>query len=159
MIAWLVVKTKSPCLFRALKIPLRNLKKMDGAVGPAITEALQESYNYVTAHLEDQIEQHHRTGKTAESLLKNEKVQVEGTTYYINVGFDVGSGGLASIFLMYGTPKHTIKRRTMNGTKSWNHPGMDADAVLYDLVFGPATKSEIEKIQKRTFERQMEGLL
>lgn len=152
-------KNKITLSFPGMKETLERFEKMDGAVGPAVTEALQESYNYVTTHLEDQIEQHHRTGKTAESLLKNEKVQIEGTTYFINVGFDVGNGGLASIFLMYGTPKHAIKRHTKNGTKSWNHPGMDADAVLYDLVFGLATKQEIAKIQKKTFERRMEGLL
>ena len=98
-------------------------------------------------------------GKTAESLLKNEKVQVEGTTYYIHVGFDVSNGGLASIFLMYGSPKHTITRYHGKKKTSWNHPGMDADAVLYDLVFGPATKTEIEKIQKKVFKKRMEGLL
>lgn len=152
-------KNKITLSFPGMKETLERFEKMDGAVGPAVTEALQESYNYVTSHLEDQIEQHRRSGRTAESLLKNEKVQIEGTTYYINVGFDVSNGGLASIFLMYGTPKHTIKRRTMNGTKSWNHPGMDADAVLYDLVFGPSTKTEIAKIQKKIFEKRMEGLL
>lgn len=152
-------KNKITLSFPGMKETLERFEKMNGAVGPAVTEALQDSYNYVTSHLEDQIEQHHRTGKTAESLLKNEKVQVDGTTYYIHVGFDVSNGGLASIFLMYGTPKHVVKRRTMNGTKSWNHPGMDADAVLYDLVFGSATKTEIEKIQKKVFEKRMEGLL
>ena len=152
-------KNKITLSFPGINETLDKFEKMNLAVGPAVTEALQESYNYVTSHLADQIEQHHRTGKTAESLLKSEKIQVEGTTYYINVGFDVGNGGLASIFLMYGTPKHAIKRRTKNGTKSWNHPGMDADAVLYDLVFGPATKTEIEKIQKKVFEKRMEGLL
>ena len=35
----------------------------------------------------------------------------------------------------------------------------DRRAIGYDLVFGPATKQEIEKIQKRTFEKRMEGLL
>ena len=88
---------------------LDKFEKMDLAVGPAVTEALQKSCDYVTSHLEDQIEQHHRTGRTAESLLKNEKVQVEGTTYFINVGFDVSNGGLASIFLMYGSRKNTEK--------------------------------------------------
>ena len=92
-------------------------------------------------------------------MLKNENVQVEGTTYFINVGFDVSNGGLASIFLMYGSPKHAITRYHGKKKSTWNHPGMDADAVLYDLVFGPATKSEIEKIQKKTFEKRMEGLL
>ena len=152
-------KNKITLSFPGMKDTLDRFEKMDLAVGPAVTEALQESYNYVTSHLEDQIEQHHRTGKTAESLLKNEKVQIEGTTYFINVGFDVSNGGLASIFLMYGTPKHVIKRRTMNGTKSWNHPGMDADQVIYDLVFGKTTKQELAKIQKRVFEHRMEGLL
>ena len=103
-------KNKITLSFPGIKDTIEKFEKMDGAVGPAVTEALQESYNYVTAHLEDQIEQHHRTGKTAESLLKNEKVQVEGTTYYIHVGFDVSNGGLASIFLMYGSPKHVITR-------------------------------------------------
>lgn len=152
-------KNKITLDFPGIKETVERFEKMDLAIGPAVSEALQKSYNYVTSHLEDQIEQHHRTGKTAESLLKNEKVQVEGTTYFINVGFDVSNGGLASIFLMYGSPKHVITRYHGKKKSTWNHPGMDADQVLYDLVFGKTTKQEIEKIQKRTFERQMEELL
>lgn len=152
-------KNKITLSFPGMKETLERFEKMNGAVGPAVTEALQDSYNYVTAHLSDQIEQHHRTGRTAESLLKNEKVQVEGTTYYIHVGFDVSNGGLASIFLMYGSPKHAITSYHGKKKSTWNHPGMDADAVLYDLVFGNTTKQEIAKIQKKTFERRMEGLL
>lgn len=152
-------KNKITLSFPGMKETLERFEKMNGAVGPAATEALQDSYNYVTAHLSDQIEQHHRTGRTAESLLKNEKVQIDGTTYFINVGFDVSNGGLASIFLMCGTPKHAITRYHGKKKSTWNHPGMDADQVLYDLVFGPATKQEIAKIQKKTFERRMEGLL
>lgn len=152
-------KNKITLSFPGMKETLERFEKMDGAVGPAVTEALQESYNYVTTHLEDQIEQHHRTGKTAESLLKNEKVQAEGTTYFINVGFDVSNGGLASIFLMYGSPKHVITRYHGRKKSTWNHPGMDADAVLYDLVFGKTTKQEIAKIQKKVFKKRMEGLL
>lgn len=152
-------KNKITLDFPGIKETLDKFEKMDLAIGPAVTEALQKSYNYVTSHLEDQIEQHHRTGKTAESLLKNEKVQVEGTTYYIHVGFDVSNGGLASIFLMYGSPKHIITRYSSKKKFTWNHPGMDADQVLYDLVFGTTTKQEIAKIQKKTFEKRMEGLL
>lgn len=152
-------KNKITLSFPGMKETLERFEKMNLAVGPAVTEALQESYNYVTSHLEDQIEQHHRTGKTAESLLKNEKVQVDGTTYFVHVGFDVSNGGLASIFLMYGSPKHKITRYSGKKKSTWNHPGMDADAVLYDLVFGKTTKQEIEKIQKKVFERRMEGLL
>ena len=152
-------KNKNNLDFPGIKETVEKFEKMDLAIGPAVTEALQESYNYVTTHLEDQIEQHHRTGKTAESLLKNEKVQVEGTTYFINVGFDVSNGGLASIFLMYGSPKHVITRYHGKKKSTWNHPGMDEDAVIYDLDYGPATKTEIAKIQKKTFEKRMEGLL
>lgn len=152
-------KNKITLDFPGIKETIEKFEKMDLAIGPAVSEALQESYNYVTSHLEDQIEQHRRTGKTAESLLKNEKVQVEGTTYFINVGFDVSNGGLASIFLMYGSPKHKVTRYSGKKKSTWDHPGMDADAFLYDLVFGKTTKQEIEKIQKKTFEKRMEGLL
>lgn len=152
-------KSKITLEFPGIKETIERFEKMDLAIGPAVTEALQKSYDYVTSHLADQIEQHHRTGKTAESLLKNEKVQVEGATYFIHVGFDVSNGGLASIFLMYGSPKHVVTRYHGKKKSTWNHPGMDADAILYDLVFGPTTKTEIAKIQKRTFEKGMEGLL
>lgn len=152
-------KSKITLEFPGIKETIERFEKMDLAIGPAVTEALQKSYDYVTSHLADQIEQHHRTGKTAESLLKNEKVQVEGTTYFIHVGFDVSNGGLASIFLMYGSPKHVVTRYHGKKKSSWDHPGMDADAILYDLVFGPTTKQEIAKIQKRVFEKRMEGLL
>ena len=84
------------------------MEKLDRATADTkkITErALQKSYDAVTPAIKSAIEPHHLTGQTEQSLAENERVEWEGTKAYIKVGFNISTGGLASIFLMYGTPK------------------------------------------------------
>ena len=44
-------KNKITLSFPGMKETFEKFEKMDLAIGPAVTEALQESYNYVTSHL------------------------------------------------------------------------------------------------------------
>ena len=95
----------------------------------AITNALIKSHEYVTPKLAAEIQKHYRTGRTANSLDTNPKVNYQGDYISIGVGFHISEGGLPSIFLMYGTPK------------------MPPDINLYNAVYGSETKKALRKIQ------------
>ena len=115
----------------AMKKVLTSLEAMSReGLNEAVTGALIECHKYVTPKLEAEIEKHFRTGRTANSLDTNPKVNYQGDYISIGVGFHITQGGLASIFLMYGTPK------------------MAPDINLYNAVYGPETKKQLRKIQR-----------
>ncbi len=107
-----------------------------------ITErALQKSYDTVTPVIKSAIEPHHLTGQTEQSLAENERVEWEGTKAHIKVGFNISNGGLASIFLMYGTPR------------------MQPDKKLYNSIYGSATKKKVKKIQEEIFKEELRKVM
>ena len=59
------------------------------------------------------------------AITKSEKrLNGKRTKAYIKVGFNISKGGLASIFLMYGTPR------------------MQPDKKLYNSIYGSSTKKK-----------------
>ena len=133
-----------------------KLEKLGGNLRGAVERALEESAEYVNDNLERDIKPHRRTGKTEKSLRKDWKVEWQGMTASIPVGFDVTKGGLPSIFLMYGTPKHgpVGKRPGAAG-----HPGIKQDKKLFNDVYGSATQKKIQEIQEKVFTEEIEKLM
>ena len=107
----------------------------------AVKAALLESKQLVTQQLETEMQRHNRTGITIGSLDTEQKVYVQGFEYSVSVGFHISQGGLASIFLMYGTPKQA------------------PDTQLYNAVFGKATQRKIRDIQHTAVKRAMQKYL
>ena len=152
-----MAKTKIMCDFSAFEDVLEKIDKLGGnKLKEAVGEALQESYIYVTKQIIPDIEKHHLTGDTEKSLRKFEKVKWDGNEASIDVGFDIAKGGLPSIFLMYGTPKHAPKPNPNPKRKRKNkkneHPGTTKDEELYNDIYGTQTKNHIKKIQNEIFE-------
>ena len=83
------------------------------------------------------------TGKTADSIVRDDNVNWDGTTASVNVGFDFKKGGMTSIYLMYGTPR----MKPAKGLKA--------------AIYGAAVKKEIKEKQKEIFakaiKKKMEG--
>jgi len=83
------------------------------------------------------------TGDTIGSLRREATVEWNGTEASVPVGFDIKRGGLASIFLMYGTPR------------------MPKVQGLYDAFYGAQTEGEVLTAQKKIFydavDKAMEG--
>ena len=104
-----------------------------GNVKPVVEEALIKSQEHVANNLKIDMAKHHRTGRTESTIADDKKVDWEGFVASIDVGFDISNGGLASIFLMYGTPR------------------MQKDTKLYNDVYGNGTRKEIGKIQEEIF--------
>lgn len=107
----------------------------------AVKAALLESKKLVTEQLQARMQTHNRTGITIGSLDTEQKVYVQGFEYSVDVGFHISQGGLASIFLMYGTPKQT------------------PDTQLYEAVYGKGTQRKVRDIQHTHVKRVMQKYL
>lgn len=118
-----------------------KLDELGGDLKATAEEALQASKDYVTENIERDIKSHKRSGRTEASIKDESKVVWEGMTASVDVGFDIAHGGLASIFLMYGTPK------------------MAKDQKLYDDIYGAATKRKIKQMQEEIFEKAIKEKL
>ena len=106
-----------------------------------VEKALEESKEYVTKKLEAEIKTHRRTGRTEASLDKDSGVEWKGSLAEIKVGFKISEGGLASIFLMYGTPR------------------MQPDRKFYNDVYGLATQKKVLEIQREVFEKALQEVM
>lgn len=115
-----------------------KLEAIGGNLKRATEEALEKSKDYVDGELHKQMVKHNRSHKNDKSIQDNAKVVWNGSKAEINVGFDIEHGGLASIFLMYGTPR------------------ANKDQKLYNAVYGSATKKKITEIQQKIFEKAIE---
>ena len=126
--------------FSELEILSEEIKKMDGDVKKTSEKALIESQKYVAKNLHTEMKKHYLTGQTENSIVEDGEVKWIGNTASIGIGFSVSEGGLASIFLLYGTPK------------------MEKDQKLYNTIFGKKTKEEISNIQAKAFNDEIEKL-
>lgn len=118
----------------------RELEHLGGSISEVEEKALEKTFDIVTAKAERAAKKEnypaegdYSTGDTAESLVKTCKIYFHGTAAEVKVGFNVKEGGLASIFMMYGTPRY-MKVQSM-----------------YDAFFGKSTLEEVRKAQYEVF--------
>ncbi len=125
---------------------LAKLDEIGGsdAMPNAVEEALVASKEYVNVKIEKAIRTQNlpkhgafETGITKQSIDREMRVEWQGKTAVIKVGFDFKKSGLTSIMLMYGTPK-------MNPVKG-----------LKSAIYGAATKKEVGKIQMEALENEI----
>ena len=126
-----------------------RLKKQLDEIGGNATEravesSLEASQQLVAKQAAAAMTPHKETGRTQSSIVKNNPVVWIGDTAAIDVGFDIADGGLASIFLMYGTTLH-------------GQPHVTPDKKLYDSVYGSKTRKQVKKIQEQTFQKVIRG--
>lgn len=124
--------------FTAWKELGENLEKLGGDLKAATEEALIESHKAITPGISQAFGKHNESGTTMGALRKNSKVEWEGLTASIPIGFNISAGGLASIFLMYGTPRMTPDRKT------------------YNAIYGAKVKKQINEIQLDVFGKAIE---
>lgn len=129
--------------FDGLKEMSKMLENMNGDIKKATENALKKSHKIVTEKIETAMRPHKETGKTEESIKKDGEVEWNGTKASIKVGFDIENGGMASVFLMYGT-------------KLYGKPHIAPDRKLYDSIYGTKTKKEIKEAQKEEFLKEIE---
>ena len=141
-------KNKLGLDYKALSDYAEKLEKIGGDVKVVVTEILQKAHDMVTEDVEREMQKHNKTGETSRSILRDARVEWTGTVGSIDVGFDIANGGIASIFLMYGTPRHEP-----------GHPGTEADKALYDAVYGRSKNKKIKNMMEETMEKAIERRL
>lgn len=134
-------KNKLSIDFKAFAEYAEKLDKLGGDVQGAADQVLQNAHDIVTANIKHDMQKHHRTGKTEKSILDHAKVEWSGSMASIDIGFDLANGGLASIFLMYGTPR------------------MEKDQQLYDHIYGRAVATQLRKMTETTMARAIKRRL
>lgn len=126
--------------FSGFKEMAEELDRIGGDLKKTTEKAINESAEYITPQLQAAIHPHYFTGQTEGSLVNNSPVEWEGSKASRQVGFDIGHGGIASIFLMYGTPR------------------MAPDKKLYNALYGSATRKKISQIQEKIFLDELQRL-
>lgn len=77
------------------------------------------------------------TGQTKRSILHKFDTKWEGSVASVDIGFDMSSGRMVSIFLIYGTPK------------------MKPVAGLKSAIYGTKTKKQVQELQKEIFSKML----
>lgn len=98
------MRKKEIVLFSGFEEMIAKIEKAGATAEKAVTAAVKEDAEWTRQQLLDFIQKHKETGATEESL-----VQINVETYRgkisCKVGFSISDGGLAAVFLNYGTPK------------------------------------------------------
>ena len=132
--------------FKGFEEYAARLDELGGDLKAVTEKALKESHAFVTPKIKAAMTKHNRTGGTSRAILDKSPVVWDGAVASIDVGFDIQSGGMPSIFLMYGTKLH-------------GQPHIAPDRKLYDAVYGAQTRKEISKIQEEAFEKVLERVV
>lgn len=139
--------------FKGFKEYYETLDKLNRDTKKVTAEALKKSFEEVTPGIQSAISVHHRTGETQGSLVKNADIKWNGDVGSVDVGFDITNGGLPSIFLMYGTPRHMGSNQY--GKHGHTVGGVPQDMTLYNSIYGTSTKNRVRKVQKEVFDKAL----
>jgi hypothetical protein len=126
---------------------LKKFAKLEADAKPVADEALTKTHEIITKKAEAAIAKanlpaggKYSTGDTEKSIVRDPKITWKGTEGSVSIGFNIKKGGLASIFLMYGTPR------------------MVKVQELYDAFWSEQTEGEIMNTQKEIFMKALEEL-
>ena len=117
-----------------------RLDKLGGDLKKTTEKALIETHKLLTPKVEEAFRKHDvkYSHSTMKSLKKDSKVEWNGSTAEIGVGFKISEGGFPSIFIMYGTPR------------------MQPDKKLYNSIYG--NKKKVKELQEGIFAEEIAKL-
>lgn len=147
-------KVKIDIRFDGFAAIAEELDRFPGALKKAAMEAMEYSAALVDVKLHKEMQKHERDfnskayGKhrTESTIMDGEKATADGNIIEQKVGFNISHGGLPSVFLMYGTPRH------YQPNMHRMHPGIAADKKLYNAIYGSNTRKQLNKMQRSIFE-------
>lgn len=104
--------------FDGFDLILKKLNSLNANTKAIAEDALKETHKIVTEKAERAMQNSNLPAKgkysnnphTLDSLRREPEIDWSGSVGTVHVGFDIRHGGLASIFLMYGTPKMSPAR-------------------------------------------------
>lgn len=150
-------KSKFGLEFKGFEEVMANYEKLGGDVKKITKECLVFIPDMINPKLEEDIAKHKRTGDVANSITEGQQVQWNGMVAGIKVGFNLKNGGMPSIFLMYGTARHTPVNQygTPKKAGARMHPGSAADRKLYNDIYGRAIRKQIGEKQEEILQREI----
>lgn len=140
-------KSKFAFNFDEMEDLAAKLDAMGGSIKDAADRSLKATHAHITPNLEAGIRRHELSGDTRKTLVEDGGVVWENSLKaHVNIGFNLEQGGVPSIFLMWGTPKHG------------KHPGISKDTKLKNAAFGAKVKREVADIQRQEFEKALQAI-
>ena len=127
-------------------------KALNGGIKPIIEKCLEVAPKEITPRIERDMQKHNKTGRTVKSIDRKNEITWSGTEATIPVGFHIRRGGLASVFLMYGTARHYPGD---TGPKHENGKHSQADDQLREDIIGPNIEKKIAALQEQIFDREI----
>lgn len=137
-----MARNKIGLQFSGLEEMIERLEAADASIKTATEAALKASKQVVNEQLTRDTTNanfpargKYATGALKKSIDKDFNVNWEGTTASLKIGYDFKKSGMASIFLMYGTPK------------------MPKVQKLYDDIYGKRTKRKVAEAQEAAMQK------
>lgn len=131
--------------FSELEAYVKRLENAGQDLKPVFNDALDQTFLTVTPGVQNAIAgspyNFNHTGQTKGALRTNAQIEWQGYIGSVGVGFDIGNGGLASIFLMHGTPR------------------IAPDRGLYNSIYGAKIRKQVAEEQQRVFREYLERAL
>lgn len=133
---------------KGLDLLMRRLEKLNGDSKKIAEKCLEKGHDIITPKATEAAQKQnlpakgrYYTGKTVRSVKKDNRVDWHGTVGQEDVGYSVSKGGLAWIFMMWGTPRY------MKNKKMWS------------AFYGAATKREVGAAQEKIFYEEYRKLM
>lgn len=136
---------------------ISRLNKLNGNLKSTAEKALKKTHEIITKKAEKAIDPHNKTHQTEKSLRREAEIDWEGKSLAsVKTGFSISNGGLASIFLMYGTQSHAVSNQY--GKNLGIVEETKRDAKMYNTFFGSSTRKEVTEAQKKIFYNEIRRL-
>lgn len=138
-----------------------KLEQLGGDLKKVAEEALEFIPGDVNPKLHAAMQKHKGHGVTERSIVEGQQVKWTGNVASIDVGFDLKKGGMPSIFLMYGTPRHAPGNQYGGPVRpdAQEHPGIKADTELFNAIYGSKTQKDIAAKQQKIFNQAIQELM
>ncbi len=150
------MSNKSHIEFDGFEESIARLNKLNGNVKSISEKALKKTHKIITQKAQDAITQHNDTYQTEKTLRKEAEIKWDGTIASVKIGFSISEGGLASIFLMFGTQSHAVSNQY--GKNLGVAEETKKDAKMYNAFFGSSTRREVAEAQKEIFNSEIRRL-
>ena len=123
--------------FEGFNEAIARLNKLNANTKNISEKSLKKTHEIITKKAQEAITPHNETKRTEKALKKEAEIEWAGTLASVKVGFSISEGGLASIFLMYGTQSHSVSNQY--GKNLGIMAEHKKDKKMYNAIFGTST--------------------
>lgn len=135
-------KNKIGIEFEGFDNAVAKLTKLNGNIKEITNRGLRETHKIITEKAEEAVQKpnlpakgKHSIGATEKALKREANIEWTGTLASVQVGFSIKEGGLASIFMIYGTPRYMKNQKMYNAfwsTKTRNEVLNAQEEIFYN---------------------------